>query len=118
MLPRFRSLALAGLLVVLAGFAVAARSWWVGIALIVMFFAIYMPVIRDEETFLRQTFPEFEDYARRVPRMFPRITAHFATNDEPAGFSADLYLKHREYNALLGAIAMLAALVVKMKLFQ
>jgi len=26
----------------------------------------------------------------------------------------DLYLKHREYNAALGAIAMAAALVVKM----
>src|SRR5260370_24254820 len=55
------------------GFAVAARSWWVGVALVVMFFAIYLPVIRDEEAFLRQRFPEFEEYARRVPRMFPRI---------------------------------------------
>ena len=107
-----------GSLLIGVGFAVAARSWWVGVALIVMFFAIYMPVIRDEETFLRQTFPEFEDYARRVPRMFPRITAHSATNDEPAGFSTDLYLKHREYNALLGAIAMLAALALKMEFFR
>ncbi len=107
-----------GSLLIGVGFAVAARSWWVGVALIVMFFAIYMPVIRDEETFLRQKFPEFEDYARRVPRMFPRITAHSATNDEPAGFSTDLYLKHREYNALLGALAMLAALALKMKFFR
>jgi len=107
-----------GSLLIGVGFAVAARSWWVGVALIVMFFAIYMPVIRDEETFLRRTFPEFEDYARRVPRMFPRITAHSATNDEPAGFSAHLYLKHREYNALLGAIAMLAALALKMEFFR
>jgi hypothetical protein len=30
----------------------------------------------------------------------------------------DLYLKHREYNALLGAIAMLAALVAKMFLLH
>ena len=107
-----------GSLLIGVGFAVAARSWWVGVALIVMFFAIYMPVIRDEETFLRRTFPEFEDYARRVPRMFPRITAHSATNDEPAGFSTDLYLKHREYNALIGALAMLAALVLKMEFFR
>ena len=33
------------------------------------------------------------------------------------GFSLDLYLKHREYNALLGALAMIAALIVKMRLF-
>jgi protein-S-isoprenylcysteine O-methyltransferase Ste14 len=31
------------------GFCVAARSWWVGVALVAMFFAIYLPVIRGEE---------------------------------------------------------------------
>src|ERR1700688_2237459 len=62
-----------GSLLIGISFAVAARSWWVGVLLVAMFFAIYLPVIRDEEAFLRQKFPEFEDYARRVPRMFPRI---------------------------------------------
>ena len=57
------------------GFAVAARSWWVGIALMVIFLAIYMPVIRDEEAFLRTKFPEFDGSARRVPRMLPRLTS-------------------------------------------
>ena len=105
-----------GSLLMGVGFAVAARSWWVGVALVVMFFAIYLPVIRDEEAFLRRTFPEFEEYARRVPRMFPRLTLHSTNQKEvPAGFSLDLYLKHREYNALLGAMAMTAALIVKMK---
>jgi len=98
------------------GFAVAARSWWVGVALVLMFFAIYLPVIRDEEAFLRQKFAEFDEYARRVPRMFPRLTSHSTNQIEvPAGFSLELYLKHREYNALLGAMAMTAALIVKMK---
>jgi protein-S-isoprenylcysteine O-methyltransferase Ste14 len=95
------------------GFAVAACSWWVGVALVVMFFAIYLPVIRGEEKFLREKFPEFDEYARRVPRMFPRITPASAERDG-VGFSMDLYLKHREYNAALGAVAMAAALVVKM----
>lgn len=101
------------------GFCVAARSWWVGVALVVMFLAIYLPVIRDEETFLRRTFSEFEEYARRVPRMLPRLNRASGTAGEAAaGFSLDLYLKHREYNALLGALAMLAALIVKMTLFR
>jgi protein-S-isoprenylcysteine O-methyltransferase Ste14 len=97
------------------GFAVAARSWWVGVVLVVMFFAIYLPVIRDEEIFLRQKFPEFEEYTRRVPRMFPRLTG--ASGEAPPGFSLDLYLKHREYNALLGVLGMMAALIVKMTVF-
>jgi len=98
------------------GFAVAARSWWVGAALVIMFFAIYMPVIRDEEAFLRQTFPEFEEYARRVPRMFPRFLP--AATKERAGFSRELYLKHREYNALIGSVLLVCALVVKMRLLS
>jgi protein-S-isoprenylcysteine O-methyltransferase Ste14 len=97
------------------GFAVAARSWGVGVALVVMFFAIYVPVIRDEEAFLRQKFPEFEEYARRVPRMFPRLKR--ASGEDSAGFSVDLYRKHREYNALVGAVGMMGALILRMTLF-
>ena len=103
-----------GSLLVGLGFAVAARSWWVTGILIAMFFAIYIPVIRDEEAYLRQKFPEFQEYARNVPRMFPRLTpkANSAAK-ELTGFSLELYLKHREYNALVGALAILAVLVVK-----
>ena len=103
-----------GSLLIGVGFAIAARSWWIGAVLVVMFFAIYLPVIRDEEVVLRQKFPEFEEYARRVHRMLPRITPY--SHSDSGGFSFDLYLKHREYNALLGTLAMAAALVVKMTL--
>ena len=104
-----------GSLLMGVGFAVAARSWWVGVALVVMFFAIYLPVIRDEENFLRQKFPEFDEYARRVPRMFPRMVAS-SRSEASGGFSLDLYLKHREYNALLGSALLTGALVVKVTL--
>ena len=105
-----------GSLLIGGGFAVAARSWWVGVALVVMFIAIYFPVILDEEAFLRRKFPEFDEYARRVPRMLPRLTP-YRSGDE-GGFSLDLYVKHREYNALLGAAAMAAALVAKMMFWR
>jgi protein-S-isoprenylcysteine O-methyltransferase Ste14 len=108
-----------GSLLMGVGFCVAARSWWVGVALVVMFVAIYLPVIWDEEAFLRRTFPEFEEYARRVPRMVPWLTPHSGDEKEgPAGFSWDLYWKHREYNALMGALAMMAGLIVKMGLVR
>jgi protein-S-isoprenylcysteine O-methyltransferase Ste14 len=101
-----------GSLLIGIGFAVASRSWWIGVALVAMFFAIYVPVIGDEEAFLRQKFPEFEEYAQRVPRMFPGIAP--ASGSQVGAFSLDLYMKHREYNALLGAAAMMAVLIVKM----
>jgi protein-S-isoprenylcysteine O-methyltransferase Ste14 len=108
-----------GSLVMGVGFCVAARSWWVGAALVVMFFAIYLPVIRNEEAFLRRTFPEFEEYARRVPRMLPKLTRTGGVpRESSAGFSWDLYWKHREYNALLGAAGLVAALVVKATIFR
>jgi protein-S-isoprenylcysteine O-methyltransferase Ste14 len=107
-----------GSLLIGIGFAVAARSWWVGVLLVVMFFAIYLPVIRDEEAFLRQKFPEFADYARHVPRMFPRFTPQPGAEDEPSRFSMSLYLQHREYNALLGALGVLAALIVKLRFYK
>jgi protein-S-isoprenylcysteine O-methyltransferase Ste14 len=100
------------------GFALSARSWWVGTALIAMFFAIYVPVIRSEEVFLRERFPEFKAYAQAVPRMIPRFTPAFRGQADGGGFSMDLYLKHREYNALLGAVAMTAGLIVKMNFFH
>jgi protein-S-isoprenylcysteine O-methyltransferase Ste14 len=108
-----------GSLLVAAGFAVAGRSWLVAAALLLMLVAIYLPVIRDEEAFLRSKFPEFEDYSGRVPRMLPRIRRERKANDpEPEGFSFDLYMKHREYNALLGSIAITVGLLVKMFLLR
>jgi protein-S-isoprenylcysteine O-methyltransferase Ste14 len=106
-----------GSLLIGVGFAVAARSWWVGVALVLMFFAIYLPVIRDEEAFLRQKFPEFEEYARQVPRMLPRLTSSL-NESEASGFSLELYLKHREWNALLGAALMMAGLMMKKLFFR
>jgi len=106
-----------GSLLIGTGFAIAARSWVVGAFVVAMLFAIYVPVIRDEEKFLRENFPEFEEYARRVPRMLPRIVPAHA-GDENGTFSFELYLKHKEWNALLGAVAMGAVLWLKMRLFS
>lgn len=104
-----------GSLLIGIGFAIASRSLWIAVALVVMFVAIYVPVIRDEERFLRGKFPEFVEYARRVPRMLPRI-GPARIGQERGEFSFDLYLKHREWNALLGAAAMIAILILEVLL--
>jgi protein-S-isoprenylcysteine O-methyltransferase Ste14 len=102
-----------GSLMIGIGFAIASRSWSVGTLLVMMFFAVYLPVIRSEEIFLRGKFADFEEYARGVPRIVPRITAW--KSEESGGFSMELYLKHREYHALFGAVAMMLGLISKMK---
>ena len=100
-----------GSLIIAAGFTVAARSLEIALAAAVIFLVIYLPVIRFEEQLLRAHFPGFEDYARRVPRLLPRLSPAESPRGE---FSLDLYRKHREYNAILGAAAMLVALIFKL----
>ena len=102
-----------GSILIAAGFAVALMSWAVALALTVMFVAIYVPVIASEERFLRATFPGFDAYCRQVPRLIPRLgPARALPGTEKGGFSLALYLKHREYNSLLGAILLYLSLVV------
>ncbi|HUS19646.1 MAG TPA: isoprenylcysteine carboxylmethyltransferase family protein [Terriglobales bacterium] len=100
-----------GSILIAVGFAVAANTPWGGLLLIAMFLAIYLPVIRSEEAFLRGAFPGFDDYAEQVPRLLPRLTP---ANRQAGSFSRELYRKHREYNALIGAGILLLALVLKL----
>jgi hypothetical protein len=108
-----------GSILIAAGFAVALLSWAVALALTVMFVAIYVPVIASEERFLRATFPGFDAYCRRVPRLIPRPfsglgPAQQAANAERGRFSWSLYRKHREYNALIGAIFLYISLYLSL----
>ncbi len=105
-----------GSMLLAAGFAVAAGRWWLVVLLVAMFLAIYVPTILSEESFLRAEFAGFEEYAKRVPRLLPRLTAaRFADVGEAGGrFSAERYRHHREYNAAMGAAAIYAALVLRM----
>ena len=100
-----------GSLLLGAGFALAARSGWIAGLMLLMFAAIYVPVIGGEERYLRETFPEYEDYARHVPRLWPRFTAYRSQASE---YSSARYWKHREYRAGIGCLAVLAILVVKL----
>jgi protein-S-isoprenylcysteine O-methyltransferase Ste14 len=99
-----------GSIVIAGGFALAALRWEIALALIVLFAAIYIPVIQGEERFLSQHFADYPEYCSRVPRLLPRLWAGEAGRSR---FSAELYLKHREYNALLGTLAVIAALAAK-----
>jgi protein-S-isoprenylcysteine O-methyltransferase Ste14 len=99
-----------GSMLIAAGFAVALLSLPVALILAIGFAVIYIPVIASEERFLRATFPGFEAYCRRVPRLIPRLTP--GVTEVPSGhFSSELYLKHREYNASIGAAMLYLSLL-------
>jgi hypothetical protein len=108
-----------GSILIAAGFAVALESLSLAVVLAAGFALIYIPVIASEERFLRSTFPDFDAYCRAVPRLIPRVTAGRVNGvaDRPAagepasGFSLDRYLKHREYNAAIGAALLYLSLL-------
>jgi protein-S-isoprenylcysteine O-methyltransferase Ste14 len=109
-----------GSIVIALGFIVAARNVWIGIATLAMFAFIYLPVIKAEEKYLRSAFADYDRYASAVPRLFPRFTRYQSGDaingeqlEDGSQFSAALYMRHREYNAAIGSVLMLGALVIK-----
>ncbi len=110
-----------GSILIALGFLVAARNIWIAAGTLAMFVFVYLPVIMAEEKYLRSTFPGYDRYASQVPRLLPRLTAYRSGDGLDAGgqgFSADLYLRHREYNAAVGAFLMMCALILKMTLVR
>jgi protein-S-isoprenylcysteine O-methyltransferase Ste14 len=103
-----------GSFIMAAGFVIASRSWIIAVIAILLLIVIYLPVVRGEEQFLRSQFPEFEEYARQVPRFVPRMRAYGSSRH---CFDRHLYWKHREYNAAIGAALIFASLIVKAHLF-
>ena len=98
-----------GTVLVAAGLVVASRRWVLAVLFAAVFILIYLPVIELEEQHLRHLFPDFEAYAQRVPALWPAPRASKAEGR----FRWALYVRNREYQALLGWLAGLALLIVK-----
>jgi protein-S-isoprenylcysteine O-methyltransferase Ste14 len=108
-----------GSILIAIGFALAARNPWIALAAGLLFLMVYLPVIQAEEKYLRSVFAGYVQYAARVPRFFPRLAPYrTGITDTPPGFSRELYLGHREYNAALGSALMISALILKMVLVR
>jgi protein-S-isoprenylcysteine O-methyltransferase Ste14 len=94
-----------------AGFSVAGGNWILALACLVLFIAIYWPVILREQDYLRREFGQvYDQYAQQVPLFLPRFR-------RPAGgerFRWKRYRKNREYEALLGYLAVMIFLAFKM----
>jgi protein-S-isoprenylcysteine O-methyltransferase Ste14 len=97
-----------GTLLTAAGLVIASRRWELGVLFLVVFLLIYLPVVELEEQHLRKLFPAYDDYARRVPKLLPRMGGSSARR-----FQWTVYKKNQEYQALLGFLAGVAVLVWK-----
>ncbi len=102
-----------------AGFMIAGDSWWAGLIVGVYFAVFYYAVIRDEEADLRKRFgAAFEEYAAHTPVFFPGFRTHqegaSPENASANAFSWAQYRRNREHQALLGTIAGLVVVWLRM----
>ncbi|HEY4710921.1 MAG TPA: isoprenylcysteine carboxylmethyltransferase family protein [Candidatus Acidoferrales bacterium] len=102
-----------------AGFIIAGDTWSAGLIVGVYFAVFYFAVIRDEEADLRKRFgTAFEQYAARTPAFFPGFRAPKGEappeNTRANSFSWAQYRRNREYQALLGTIAGLGIVWLRM----
>jgi protein-S-isoprenylcysteine O-methyltransferase Ste14 len=98
-----------GTLVVAAGLVIASRRWLLAALFAAVFVLIYLPVIELEEQHLNSLFPNFAAYSKRVRSLWPT----FRPIKSDARFRWSLYIRNREYQALLGFLAGEAFLVAK-----
>ena len=98
-----------GTTLVAAGLVIASRRWLLAVLFAAVFLLIYLPVIELEEQHLRHLFPRFTMYAQRVPALWPSLGA----DKSEARFQWVLYVRNREYQALLGWLGGVALLVAK-----
>ncbi len=97
-----------GTLTVAAGFVIASRRWELGVLFAAVFLLIYLPVVELEEQHLRSLFPQYADYAKRVPRLWPG-----GGNPGVKRFQWSVYLRNQEYQALAGFLVAVAVLIWK-----
>ncbi len=93
------------------GFTIASGVWWLGLIFVALFLGIYLPVMRVEAKDLTEIFgADYEEYARKVPLFFPRLSSYNASD---AKFDMSLYLRYREYRAALGLVFAWSILLMK-----
>ncbi len=112
-----------GSAILAAGFVVAGHSWPAGVLVSAYFGIFYYAVMRNEEDDLRVRFgADFDKYAARVPLFFPHVfasapsaaTSAIHERNGNGAFSWAQYRRNREYRALIGTMAALGMVWLRM----
>jgi protein-S-isoprenylcysteine O-methyltransferase Ste14 len=94
------------------GFSGATARPVIVVLFLLFFLTVYLPVMRTEAAHMLQLFPQqYPQYAANVPMFWPRWSPWSGATKQP--FDRQLYWRYREYRALLGTLAAIALLVVR-----
>lgn len=111
----------AGSLLLGLGVTVAAARLSFYVAFALFFLVVYIRTARGEDRGLERRFGDaFRGYRAGVRGLIPRVTPYRPEGAEPGPrrrFSPGRWLRNREYEAVLGTVAGIGALALKMVLF-
>lgn len=95
------------------GAAIAMHSW-ISASLLLLYFAIFYSMVmrREEKELHLQHGAAFEEYARAVPLFLPRLRLVRLSGKSTAAFSFEQYRKNHEWQAALGFLLLIAALLL------
>jgi len=113
-----------GSLLLVIGFAIAGRTPWLALLLLVAFFFFYLPTMAAEADWMEKIFGvSYREYAARVPLLLPRLTRPLARyigaktsgggSGAGASFRWDLYRRNRESRALVGFLLAILVMLTK-----
>ncbi len=93
--------------------AFASRSWWV-LGYFAAYFLLFYPlVIKREMKRMKKLFPnEYDEYKKKAPLFFPMWKSFSLSGKNK--FSWKLFLKNKEWRALIGAFLFWVILALKM----
>ena len=105
-----------GSFLIAAGFALAAH-WALLLVVIVFFYLVYKPTIECERAFISARYPQaYEQWAQHVPAFVPRpLPWREGNTGERAPFDLALYLRHREWQAGLVYVLVVAWLAFRLR---
>jgi hypothetical protein len=106
------------------GISICTGSWWFACVFGGVYVLVYIPVMIAEAETLGTLFPEeYPAYKEQVPLLLPRLTSFKPGVSDQAEsaikrrtarrFEFSLYVRHREYRASLGFVAVLGVLILK-----
>jgi protein-S-isoprenylcysteine O-methyltransferase Ste14 len=113
-----------GTLVLGIGISICSGALWFVALFGIAYLLVYVPVMIAEARTMQALFPdEYDRYSSRVSMFLPWALGGAGVEGGPVsgsgnkpsrrGFDSSLYLKHREYRAAAGTLAVLLLLLIK-----
>jgi len=101
-----------GTMLLVVGFVIMLKVYFIGIAFLVLFMSIYFKTIRKEESMLENKFGEvYLQYKNKVPSMLPTIFPYRA--GERWSFSMERLIKSQEYKLFIWIIVLVITFYLK-----